>query len=248
MTFTTLFIIQFCCTQVQHANAINADSSGFNLQFDFMYADADFLTGKKDYYTEDQFIEIPKNQAYREDMFLLKDTYYWFNKMYEAAKKDGINMKIISATRTFTEQQWIWDDKWEKRKNQYKTDKDLANSILEYSAMPGTSRHHWGTDIDLNSQNPSYYTTETGKKFYNWMLKHADAYGFCQTYDEKVNRTSGYKEEKWHWSFYPISNALLKFYEQKVTYTNIRGFKGDTTAEEIDVIKNYVLSVSNGCS
>jgi LAS superfamily LD-carboxypeptidase LdcB len=231
----------------QQFDIARADSSSFNLQFHFPSADADFLTGKKDYYTDARFMEIPKQQAYREDMFLLKDTYYWFNKMYEAAKKDGITLKIISATRTFTEQQWIWDDKWEKRKNQYKTQADVANSILEYSAMPGTSRHHWGTDIDLNSQSLNYYTTETGKKLYNWMKEHAGEFGFCQTYDETANRATGYNEEKWHWSFYPISNSLLKLYEQKVNYSNIKGFKGDATAEEIEVIKNYVLSVSNSC-
>lgn len=245
MTFATIFILQFCL-HTQQLAVLQPDSA-FQIQFDFSYADADFLTGKKNYYADAHFVEIPKQQAYREKMFLLTDTYFWFNKMYEAAKKDGITLKIISATRTFVEQQWIWEDKWEKRKSQYQTHGEVAHSILQYSAMPGTSRHHWGTDIDLNSQSPEYYKTDAGKKLYNWLSAHAGEYGFCQTYDETANRTSGYNEEKWHWSFYPISNKLLKLYEQNVSYTNIKGFKGDATAEELEVIKNYVLSISNSC-
>ena len=30
--------------------------------------------------------------------------------------------------------------------------------------MPGTSRHHWGTDIDFNSVDPAYFKTATGIK------------------------------------------------------------------------------------
>ncbi|NJK84501.1 MAG: M15 family metallopeptidase [Saprospiraceae bacterium] len=42
---------------------------------------------------------------------------------------------------------------------------ERALKILKYSSMPGTSRHHWGTDIDLNSFSNSYFEQGEGKKY-----------------------------------------------------------------------------------
>ncbi|MFI5172682.1 MAG: M15 family metallopeptidase, partial [Chitinophagales bacterium] len=208
----------------------------------------EFLTGKNDYYSDTNFIEIPASLAYRTKMFLLKDTYSAFSKMNTAAKKDGISLKIISAARTFEEQKWIWEDKWIKYKQSQPGETQRAEYIMHYSAMPGTSRHHWGTEIDLNSTSENYFKSGTGKKVYDWLVKNAGTYGFCQTYDEKgAGRSVGYNEEKWHWSYYPLSNKLLKKYKEKVKYADIKGFSGDGAAEDLDVINNYVLSISNDC-
>jgi LAS superfamily LD-carboxypeptidase LdcB len=176
--------------------------------------------------------------------------------MYEAAKKDGITLKIISATRNFSSQKGIWEAKWTgerivEGKNLAKDVKDTverAKIILHYSSMPGTSRHHWGTDIDINDLNDSYFTSGQGKKEYEWLVKNAPAYGFCQPYSPKgAERPNGYEEEKWHWSYMPVSRELARLYPQKVQYPMINGFKGCGTAASIDVIRNYVGGVSADC-
>lgn len=211
-------------------------------------ATSDFLVGKHNYYTDTAFTEIPENMAYRSKMFLLNEVYQSYFKMYTAAKKDGVQLKIISAARTFEEQSWIWEDKWKKNKIKYPVESDLSAYIMQYSAMPGTSRHHWGTEVDLNSTSDSYFATATGKKVYDWLQLHASQYGFCQTYDSKgMSRSTGYNEEKWHWSYFPISDQFMKKYAQKVNYSHIQGFLGDNTAKELDVIANYVLSISASC-
>ncbi len=210
---------------------------------------ANFLTGKIDYYTDSHFIEIPEAMAYRSKMFLLQETYAAYNKMYLAAKKDGIHLKIISASRTFTEQSWIWEDKWKNNKTKFKSNDELSSYIMQYSAMPGTSRHHWGTDIDLNSTSASYFSSGTGLKVYNWLLANAESYGFCQSYSSKgAERETGYNEEQWHWSYYTLANRFQDKYETKVSYSNIKGFSGDVTAESLGVIQYYVLAVSNNCT
>lgn len=210
---------------------------------------ANFLTGKYDYYTDNHFVEIPEAMAYRKKMFLLQETYDAYNKMYLAAKKDGINLKIISAARTFTEQSWIWEDKWKNNKTKFKSDNELAAYIMQYSAMPGTSRHHWGTDIDLNSTSASYFNSGTGLKVYNWLSANAETYGFCQSYNSKgIDRATGYNEEKWHWSYFELANRFQSKYQNTVNYSHISGFSGDVTAESLSVINNYVLAVSNNCS
>lgn len=207
----------------------------------------EFLTGRIDYYHDDNFIEIPKQYAYREDMFLLRDTYQAFYKMYLSAKQDGVNLKIISATRTCTEQQWIWEDKWAK-KQYYSADKLVRiKNIMEFSAMPGTSRHHWGTEMDLNSTSDSYFLSGDGKKMYEWLTAHACDFGFCQVYDANYANREGHGEEKWHWSYYPISKMLPDLYKQKVSYKDIHGFSGSEYAESLKVIDHYVLSVYGNC-
>jgi LAS superfamily LD-carboxypeptidase LdcB len=114
--------------------------------------------------------------------------------------------------------------------------------------MPGTSRHHWGTDIDLNAFTNTYFESGAGYKIYQWLLTNAASYGFCQPYTKKgVNRPSGYEEEKWHWSYLPISVALTQQAAQTLTDDQIKGFKGAEVAETIKVVQNYVLGIEPRC-
>ena len=53
--------------------------------------------------------------------------------------------------------------------------------------MPSTSRHHWGTDIDLNSLNNSYFSSGKGLKEYDWLTTNANHYGFYQVYTDEKN-------------------------------------------------------------
>lgn len=226
----------------------NADGSiDISVTLDFDEVDADFLTGKNNYYTDNHFIEIPAYQAYRTKMYLLKDTYNAFAQMYEAAKADGITLKIISASRTFDEQKNLWEDKWKKNAAAYPDPIQRAQYIMQFSAMPGTSRHHWGTEIDLNSLHNEFFETTAGKKMYDWLLIHANDYGFCQTYNDFKYRQGGYQEEKWHWSFYPISDSLLPLYNKKVDLKNMYGFSGVETAKDLNVLNDYIKNINHEC-
>ncbi|MFN3940338.1 MAG: M15 family metallopeptidase [Chitinophagales bacterium] len=215
--------------------------------FNFQLVTADFLQGRYNYYTDSNFIEIPASQCYRTKMYLLKDTYTAFHRMYLAASKEGIPLKIISATRTFDEQKNVWEDKWKKNALQFSDPLLRASAILQYSAMPGTSRHHWGTEIDLNSLSDAYFESAAGRKVYSWLQQNAPSYGFCQTYNQYNQRNAGYQEEKWHWSYYPISNILLTLYQQKVNHQIMSGFSGAETAGELDILHKYMLSVNQDC-
>jgi LAS superfamily LD-carboxypeptidase LdcB len=114
--------------------------------------------------------------------------------------------------------------------------------------MPGTSRHHWGTDIDLVSVDPTYFDSGQGKKIYEWLFSHAREYGFCQVYSnkEETGRT-GYSMEKWHWSFMPIANSYLSAYRQLINFSDIKGFSGDKLVSKLDVIEKYVAGLDSAC-
>lgn len=215
--------------------------------------DRNYLLGKFDPTTHPQFSKLSDEHAQgsAKGAYLRKETYQAFIKMSEAAKKEGVELIIISATRNFDSQKRIWENKWEGRtmvegKNltTVKDSKERARLILLYSSMPATSRHHWGTDMDLNSLENSYFESGEGLKIYQWLTTHAPEYGFCQPYTSKTGGRTGYEEEKWHWSYLPLSGDFLETYKKQVRYSDIKGFAGSEVAKTMEVIKRYVEGVA----
>lgn len=219
--------------------------SGVPISPDFE-AELNFLLGKFKPEQHPDFVVIKQPYANRSGMYLQQETYEAFKKMWQAARRDGITLTIISATRNFDYQKGIWERKWNNLLTQIKDPRERALKILEYSAMPGSSRHHWGSDIDLNDlNNASFNAGGSHARMYEWMQKHAAEYGFCQPYTAKDEyRPNGYNEEKWHWSYSPVADPLLHTYEVHIRDNMISGFKGAETAPSIGVVKNYVLGVA----
>jgi len=213
----------------------------------------DYLLGKFDPATHQQFARLndEHTQGSARGAYLRKETYDAFIRMSDAARKDDVDLIIISATRNFESQKRIWENKWEGRtrvegKN-LTTVKDLkerARLILLYSSMPSTSRHHWGTDMDLNSLENSYFESGQGLKIYQWLTTHAAEYGFCQPYTSRAEGRTGYEEEKWHWSYLPLSGEFLDQYKKQVSYSDIKGFAGSEVSKNLQVIRKYVEGVA----
>ena len=207
--------------------------------------------------THEDFIIIDSMYADRAGLYLRKDTYAAFLQMRAAAKSEGINLVIRSATRNFDYQKGIWERKWtgqtkiENGKDAsvaYPDHTDRALAILRYSSMPGTSRHHWGTDIDLNSFDNEWFAQGEGLILYNWLVDYGPAFGFCQPYTSKGDaRPYGYEEEKWHWSYSPVSAQLTTLAKSALKNEMISGFEGSGTAIGIDVVTKYVLGVDSLC-
>jgi LAS superfamily LD-carboxypeptidase LdcB len=179
-----------------------------------------------------------------------------FVKMADAAAKDGVKIRVVSGFRSFTRQKQIWEGKWTGATKVVGADlsktipdaKARAVKILEYSAMPTTSRHHWGTDFDINSTNPGDFTKGAGKKVYDWLTANADSYGFCQPYTAKgAARPTGYNEERWHWSYKPVATWYLARWAKDAGYDRIKGFKGAETARDIKVLEGYIEGVNPQC-
>src|SRR3989344_2763339 len=174
----------------------------------------------------------------------------------KAEAKQKIDLQIASATRNFDYQKDLWEKKWTGFT--IVEGKDLSKSIpdgqerfkkiLEYSAAPGISRHHWGTDIDINNANSAYFETTNGKKVYEWLVTNAPSFGFCQTYTIKgQERPTGYNEEKWHWSYLPLSQNFTEEYKRLIKDEDIKGFFGDEYSSQLNLINNYVLGINPDC-
>jgi D-alanyl-D-alanine carboxypeptidase len=204
------------------------------------------LLGKFNYKTDTNF-RLVKSIHCTKQLYLQKEVYSQFIEMHNAAKKDKVNLLIVSGTRNFDEQKIIWEKKWD---NYIKTKDSLSTiqEIMLYSSMPTTSRHHWGTDVDINSVEPEYFLTKKGKKEYNWLVNNAHKFGFCQVYSDKaVSKRNGYQMEKWHWSYIPLSSYYLKKYNEMVNYRLVSGFKGAYFASKIKSIENFVNGIDQSC-
>ncbi|XDD50528.1 M15 family metallopeptidase [Leptospira sp. WS92.C1] len=191
--------------------------------------------------------------------YLRKETLEKLLELIQTYQRENPDEKqkpfIVSGFRSFKDQKGIWEEKYSgKRKMRFpvqgKSPKEIISLILEFSSAPGTSRHHWGTDVDLNALENSYFEKGgKGEKFYNWMLKNAGRFGFCQPYSSKLSRgNKGYNEEKWHWSYAPIANKLQEdwvrfFQEGKIQFKG--KFLGGEFLEMLPL--EYVTSVNPEC-
>ncbi len=218
---------------------------------------ADYLMGKFDPSKHPDFVEIPKEYADRPGQFIRLEVLGAFIKMYNAAMLEGVRLQIRSATRNFNDQKRIWENKWTGKtilEDNINAAKDISDDltrskkILEYSSMPGTSRHHWGTDMDFNSFSNEWFEKGEGYKLYSWMLYNAAKYGFCQPYTKMgSDRTSGYFEEKWHWTYMPLSKKYTQSAKTIIKNEMISGFLGSETAIIVDMLNNYILGISPSC-
>jgi len=262
LIFYTLFFACTACNAQKPASDVPLTVPESQIIFDNIHGNgfvstSDYLMGKFDPAQHPDFVLIPAKYRDEEQRYIRKDVLNAFISMFDAASKEGIILKIRSATRNFESQKRIWENKWtgktilEDNINAAKEIHDdliRAKKILEYSSMPGTSRHHWGTDIDLNAFDNRWFEEGEGLKLYSWLLTHASQYGFCQPYTKiGSDRQTGYFEEKWHWTYLPVSIKLTEMAKISLKNEMILGFLGSETAQKIDVVKNYVISISPSC-
>lgn len=216
----------------------------------------EYLSGRFDPYKNSLFVSLSDlgiPTAGRR-IFLRRDAALALALLYTHLKKEhpSVPFWIQSGTRTFFDQKTIWENKWNGRTpveggrlNRTVSDPlRRARKILEFSSMPGTSRHHWGTDFDINVLTNAYYKSGSGEILYVWLAANASRYGFCQPYTE--GRAAGYLEERWHWSYRPISSLLLADWIRQFEMSGPPGgFDGSVYAK--DLARIYAESVSSEC-
>jgi LAS superfamily LD-carboxypeptidase LdcB len=153
-----------------------------------------------------------------------------FLAMRDAAAREGIDLQSRSAFRDFATQLLIWNRKWRGERVLYdRAGKELnqatlapaerLDAILIWSAIPGGSRHHWGSELDLidAAAIPPGYTVQLTPAEYAdngvfaklavWLNAHAAHYGFFRPY--RTDR-GGVSPEPWHLSYAPVSMRALE--------------------------------------
>ena len=102
--------------------------------------------------------------------------------------------------------------------------------------------------MDFNALSNRYFEEGEGAKVYEWLQTHGSEYGFGQPYTLKDSlRPVGYEEEKWHWSYMPLSQKYQESYRALVTKEDIKDFKGAEAAQAFDAIEEYVFGIDPAC-
>lgn len=201
------------------------------------------LLGQFDPTAHPDFVKIDAKYTSKPAIYLRREAYAAFELMHAAAAAEGIDLTIISATRNFEYQKGIWERKWNRTRYMGWSDFAKAKDILTYSSMPGSSRHHWGTDIDLNALSNDWFSSGEGKRVYDWLTQHGPSFGYWQVYTTKDEGRKGYNEEKWHWSYLPLATTYLETYNDSITASDIRRFRGAALADSLLIIEDYVNGV-----
>lgn len=195
-------------------------------------------------------IHMIKNEGFQ----LLPEVAKSYDLMKKEALKDGIKIKMVSSFRSFSHQKKIWNFKFKKNNSIGFSISENILKIIEYSTIPGTSRHHWGTDIDIIDDNikpvgdvlltEKFYGTGPYVKLKKWLDKNSERFGFYLVYTKNIGR-KGFKHEPWHYSYKPISINILKDF-LKIDFIklfNVNSVLGSTyfTVDFIEYYKNNFL-------
>jgi len=150
---------------------------------------------------------------------LQKEAHDAFNKMQAEASKEGIRIKIISSYRSYNQQKSIWNRKYSYLISTGLNSHQAILKVIEYSTLPGTSRHHWGTDIDIVDEavtipryslvSRNYESKGVFENLKKWMDSNAEKFGFYLVYTNNSER-KGFKYEPWHYSYRSLSKKMLE--------------------------------------
>lgn len=189
-----------------------------------------------------------------------------------AARFAGFDLTVLSGFRGFDRQLSIWNRKVSGELPVLDssgapldittlTPHELVLAILRWSALPGASRHHWGTDMDVfdAASTPAGYEVqllpsevERGgihAPLHEWLdarIATGTAFGFFRPYD--LDR-GGVAPERWHLSYAPIASEFVHLLTVDVlrnTLTAADMLLKDVVLEQLDVLhERFVTNVSS---
>jgi LAS superfamily LD-carboxypeptidase LdcB len=190
-----------------------------------------------------------------------------FLNLRRAARAEGIDLAPASSFRDFARQLSIWNGKFSGERPMQGADgasldpaaltpRERIDAILLWSALPGASRHHWGTDLDLvdrKAGNAGYRVKLTPEEFApggpfekldGWLTVHAPRFGFFRPFQ---GVRSGVRPEPWHFSFAPIAEKARQRLTTQVLRTALAGaplLGKDIVLERLDELHaRYVAAI-----
>lgn len=146
------------------------------------------------------------------------------------ARNAGFQFQVVSAFRGFQKQIDIWNAKTEGKlpvldelgvplSLDRLAPHELMEAILKWSALPGTSRHHWGTDLDVidgaglkagervRLVPEEFSGNGPFAALHLWLDQHLSRLGFFRPY--RTDR-GGVRPERWHISYAPLAEKFLE--------------------------------------
>lgn len=177
-----------------------------------------------------------------------------FFHMQQAAAAVGVDLVPVSGFRSLERQSQIWSRKMTDAIGQMGDRQSALCTVMEYSAPPGWSRHHWGTEIDLvggqlreeaRLEADDWIAGGPCHDADQWLAAHAAKFGFHKPYDQHYG---GFLAEPWHWSFVPTSGCLLPLMK-RIDWKSV--FAGEDFAaaellanQVVRLFKDFVLGIN----
>lgn len=186
------------------------------------------------------------------------------------ARASGFELSIASGYRDFSRQLTLWNRKARGEAVVLGCDelpldvsclneKEIVFAILRWSALPGASRHHWGTDFDVfdaaaiaSDYSLKLTVAETEKdgpffEFYRWLDAELSSnnLGFYRPYAQDLG---GVAREPWHISFKPTATI----FQQRVSVASLTrvlasvdlAFKATVLENLEEIYSRFVINVS----
>jgi len=190
-----------------------------------------------------------------------------FLVLQDDAQNAGFDLQICSGFRSFDRQLNIWNgkvsgmrpvmdsfgyplniqelDAWKK-----------IQAILRWSALPGASRHHWGTDFDVYDARPmpeGYQIQLTPEEvqgdglfapMHSWLDEYLSS-GESEFYRPYEFDKGGIAPERWHLSYRPIANQYAQSLTRDLIAKRLQEsdlMLLDVVLEQLDdILHRYVL-------
>jgi len=192
--------------------------------------------------------------------------------MREAAAAEGIELAVYSGFRDFDAQCRIWNMKYRGERPLYDergnvrdsagmSEDALIGAILAWSALPGASRHHWGSDIDVFDRAalpPDYRVqllpqeAEAGgvfERLHQWLSANIARFGFFRPYREF---RGGVYPEPWHLSYAPVATAALALLNEDLIAAALRDVdllgKPAVLARLPDFYRDHIVNVDDAAA
>jgi LAS superfamily LD-carboxypeptidase LdcB len=179
----------------------------------------------------------------------------------------GIELEIVSGFRNFNRQLAIWNAKFNGQRPVLDAtgaavnhaelyESELIDAILIWSALPGASRHHWGSDIDVidtaalpEGARPQLVPAEFApggcfERLGGWLESNMSRFGFYRPYS---TWRGGVQPEPWHLSYAPVASGALgvlslEVLREAITRSDMLGRQ--TVLDRLpELYEKYVLAV-----
>jgi LAS superfamily LD-carboxypeptidase LdcB len=190
---------------------------------------------------------------------LLRSCWQAYDELRQAATAAGFDMQIASAFRSFDRQREIWNAKVRGTRPVHDDRGRCLNldeldpggkirAIMRYSALPGASRHHWGTDLDVFDAGavPADYRLQLSPeevapdgvfaRFHAWLderIEAGEAFGFARPYDSD---RGGVAPERWHLSYAPLADG----YAENLTVELLSAALRDSELELLELVLQHL--------
>lgn len=177
------------------------------------------------------------------------------------AQQAGFELRIASSYRNFERQRLIWNNKAMGIRPvldsngipldiTQMSERDIVFAILRWSALPGASRHHWGTDIDVYdaSRIASDYSLQLTvaetqhdgpfAEFHHWLNSELQS-PECDFFRPYAQDRGGIAPEPWHLSYAPLACEFARQFSADLLREQLLAIDlqlKNTVLENVDVI------------